>query len=72
MNPAAIISLLTFLDTLFKLGGQLVEAAIQKAPELNITPLPDLKEMDKVRQDRLDQFDFDDKQLQLKLPEVKP
>jgi len=43
MKPAEIITLLTFLDELFNLGGKLIIAAIQKNPELQVEPLPELQ-----------------------------
>lgn len=54
MTPAQVLTLITFLDELFSLGGKLIDAAIQKAPELITTPLPDLDAMDKAREDALD------------------
>ena len=54
MTSAEVLALITFLDELFSLGGKLVEAALQKAPELITTPLPDLDAMDKAREDALD------------------
>ena len=51
MTPAEVLALITFLDELFNLGGKLVEAALQKAPELITTPLPELTDMDKARSD---------------------
>lgn len=54
MTPEAIIVLLQFLDDLFQLGGKLMAAAIQKHPELNTNPLPDLKPLDDARKDALD------------------
>lgn len=49
----AVLALLAALDPFFKLGGQLVEEALKRAPELNAAPLPDLGEMDAARTDAL-------------------
>jgi len=56
MDPASVLALITFLDNLFSLGGKLLEAAIQKEPTLLTTPLPDLSEMDKAREDALNKI----------------
>lgn len=53
MNPAEIIALLSFLDTLFSLGGKLLESALEKAPILKIDALPDLLEMKNARDEAI-------------------
>ncbi len=49
MTSAQIMELLVFLDDLFKLGGQLLQSAIQKSPELLNSPLPELSLLEKTR-----------------------
>ncbi|APR88252.1 hypothetical protein A7982_13601 [Minicystis rosea] len=51
MTPAEVLALITLHDHLFQLGGRLVAAAQEKRPELNLTPLPTLDEMDAARSD---------------------
>ena len=53
MSRTEVVSLLSFLDTLFSLGGKLISAAMEKKPELKIEPLPSLEDMDKARADAL-------------------
>ncbi len=53
MTPVEVLALVQFLDDLFILGGQLVDAAKAKHPELDMAPLPDLAEMDKAREDAI-------------------
>lgn len=53
MTPEAVIALITFLDNLFKLGGNLIQAAVQKEPVLNVTSLPDLTDVDQARKDAI-------------------
>lgn len=41
MSLAQVVALLTFLDTLFKLGGKLIEAAARREPAL-LPAIPDV------------------------------
>lgn len=56
MTPEQVFTLVKFLDTLFNLGGKLLEAAIQKEPSLVTEPLPDLSAMDDARQTAIDKI----------------
>ena len=51
-----IIQLIGYLDDLFILGGKLIEAAVQKKPELQLEPLEDLSDMDKARREAIDRI----------------
>lgn len=51
MSAAGVLALLGFLDEFFNLGGKLVEAAIQKHPELRTDPLPGVEDLDQARDD---------------------
>ena len=53
MTPAEVVALIGFLDELFSLGGQLVQAALDKKPELKLDRIPDLTEMEQSRKDAL-------------------
>lgn len=54
MSPAEVLALLTALDAAFTLGGELVKAAIVRAPQLNTAALPDLADLDAARAEALD------------------
>jgi len=53
MRLSDVMALLKFLDGLFGLAGKLIEAAQGKHPELVTTPLPDLSEMDRAREEAI-------------------
>lgn len=50
----AVLALLNALDPFFRLGGQLIEEALKRAPELNVAPIPDLGEMDAARKEAVE------------------
>jgi len=53
LSLADVLTLLSSLDELFGLAGKLIEAAQGKHPELVTTPLPDLSEMDRAREEAI-------------------
>ena len=57
MTPSEVLALLTLLDHLLQLGGRLVTAAKERRPELDLTPLPTLDEMDAARKDAAARID---------------
>ncbi|APR87761.1 hypothetical protein A7982_13110 [Minicystis rosea] len=52
-----MLALITLLDHLFQLGGRLVAAAQERRPELDLTPLPTLDDMDAARSDAVRRID---------------
>lgn len=53
MTPSEIMSLLSFLDDMFQLGGKLIMAALTRSPKLNTEQLPMLDTMDQARDEAL-------------------
>lgn len=56
MTPAEVLALITLLDTVFQLGGRLVDAAVKEKPILVLDPLPDPVDLDTARSEALDRL----------------